>query len=205
MMVGLTKEQRKAQILATATKLFVVKGYHETKTKDIAESCGISEPVIYKHFGSKDELFLEAINSIAGETFQEISFDSETDTEVVLSSFIMNRVQKTEDGFPLFKRLLIELLENGKIRGDYFNRFLPRLANPIIKYIDHLKQQGSIKDDVPSKVIALSLAGVLIMVSIAKYLEEKNAFTEISAQELAGQMTAISLHGLLKSKEEENK
>jgi len=200
--VGLTKEQRKAQILETATRLFVVKGYHQTKTKDIAESCGISEPVIYKHFGSKDELFLEAISSIAGETFQEVSFDSETDTEVVISSFIMNRVQRIEDSFPLFKRLLIELLDNDKIRGDYFNKFLPRLANPIIKYIDYLKKQGFIKDEVPSKAIALSLVGVLIMVFMAKYLEEKSAFSDVSAQELAGQMTTITLHGLLKPKEE---
>ncbi|MGI6587411.1 MAG: TetR/AcrR family transcriptional regulator [Peptococcia bacterium] len=196
----LTKEQRKAQILETATRLFVVKGYHETKTKDIAQACGITEPVIYKHFGSKDELFLEAIVNIAGETFQEISFDREADTEVVLSSFIMNRVQKVESNFSLFKRLLIELLENKKIRGYYFNKFLPRLANPIISYVDLLKEQGHLKDEVPSKVIALALAGVLIMVSMAKYLEEESAFSEISSQELAGQMMMICLHGLLKNK-----
>lgn len=198
MMVRLTKEQRKAQILETATRLFVVKGYHETKTKDIAQACGITEPVIYKHFGSKDELFLEAIVNIAGETFQEISFDRETDTEVMLSSFIMNRVQKVEVNFSLFKRLLVELLENEKIRGYYFNKFLPRLANPIISYIDLLKEQGYLKDQAPSKVIALSLAGILLMVSMAKHLEEESAFSEISSQELAAQMTSICLHGLLK-------
>lgn len=200
----LTKEQRKAQILEMATTLFVAKGYHQTKTKDIAQACGISEPVIYKHFGSKDELFLEAIVNIAGETFNEISFDRITDTEMVLSSFIMNRVQKVEDSFSLFKRLLIELLENNKIRRFYFNKFLPRLANPIIKYVDHLKKQGQIKDEVPSKVIALSLAGILLMVSMAKYLEEESAFSEISPQDLAAQMTSITLHGLLCSKEENN-
>lgn len=200
----LTKEQRKAQILETATTLFVAKGYHQTKTKDIAQACGISEPVIYKHFGSKDELFLEAIVNIAGETFNEISFDRITDTEIVLSSFIMNRVQKVEDSFSLFKRLLIELLENKKIRRFYFKKFLPRLANPIINYVDHLKKQGQIKDEVPSKVIALSLAGILLMVSMAKYLEEESAFSDVSAQDLAAQMTAITLHGLLDSKEENN-
>jgi len=195
--VRLTKEQRKAQILEIATELFVAKGYHQTKTKDIAQACGITEPVIYKHFDSKDELFLEAIVNIAGETFQEISFDRETDTEVVLSSFVMNRVQKVEDHFSLFKRLLVELLENEKIRGYYFNKFLPRLANPIINYVDLLKEQGYLKDKVPSKVIALSLAGILLMVSMAKYLEDESAFSEISPQELAGQMLSISLHGLL--------
>jgi len=202
--VGLTKEQRKAQILETATKLFVAKGYHQTKTKAIAQACGISEPVIYKHFGSKDELFLESIVNIAGEIFQEINFDRETDTEVVLSSFVMNRVQKVEDSFSLFKRLLIELLENKKIRGYYYHKFLPRLANPIITYIDHLKKEDQIKDEVPSEVIALSLAGVLIMVSMAKYLEEESAFSEITPEDLAAQMMAINLHGLLKSKGENN-
>ena len=194
----LTKEQRKIQILEAATKLFVLKGYHETKTKDIAKACGITEPVIYKHFGSKDELFLEAIVNIAGETFQEISFDRVSDTEVVLSSFIMNKVQKVEDNFSLFKRLLVELLENGKIRDYYFNKFLPRLANPIISYVDLLKKQGYLKEGVPSKTIALALAGILIMVSIAKYLEEESAFSEITSRELAGQMLSIYLHGLLK-------
>jgi AcrR family transcriptional regulator len=196
--VRLTKEQRKAQILEIATELFVAKGYHQTKTKDIAQACGITEPVIYKHFDSKDELFLEVIVYIAGETFQEISFDRETDTEVVLTSFIMNRVQKVEDHFSLFKRLLVELLESEKIRGYYFNKFLPRLANPIINYVDLLKEQGYLKKDkIPSKVITLSLAGILLMVSMAKYLEDESAFSEISPQELAGQMLSISLHGLL--------
>lgn len=196
----LTKEQRKAQILETATKLFVENGYHETKTKDIAQACGITEPVIYKHFGSKDELFLEAIFNIAGETFQEISFDRETDTEIILLSFIMNRVHKVESNFSLFKRLLIELLENDKFRGYYYYNFLPRLAKPIISYVDLLKEQGHLKDEVPSEVIALTLAGVLIMVSMAKYLEEESAFSEMSSQELAGQMMTICLHGLLKKK-----
>ncbi|HHY06493.1 MAG TPA: TetR/AcrR family transcriptional regulator [Clostridia bacterium] len=196
----LTKEQRKAQILEMATKLFVENGYHETKTKDIAQACGITEPVIYKHFGGKDELFLEAIFNIAGETFQEISFDRETDTEIVLLSFIMNRVHKVENNFSLFKRLLIELLENDKIRGYYYYNFLPRLAKPIISYVDLLKEQGHLKDEVPSKVIALTLAGVLIMVSMAKYLEKESAFSETSSQELAEQMMMICLHGLLKNK-----
>lgn len=191
-----SKEERKAQILETAIRLFVEKGYHETKTKDIAQACRITEPVIYRHFSSKDELFLEAIVAIAGETFNEISFDCNTDTEQVITSFVLNRVEKIEHNFSLFKRLLIELLENERIRQYYFNKFLPRLAYPVIEYLDLLKEQDNIKKEVPSKVIALALVGILISVALAKYLEEDSAFSNISAQELAGQMMSMYLFGL---------
>jgi AcrR family transcriptional regulator len=199
MMLRLKKDERRAQILQIAIRLFAEKGYHETKTKDIALACEITEPVIYKHFGSKEELFLEVIDSIAGETFQELRFDNFTDTEQVITSFVKNKVENVEVNFALFKRLLTEILENEKIRNYYFNKYLPRLAYPIIGYLENLKIQGHIDKDLSSKVISLSLAGILIMVSMAKYLEGKSAFSELTSQDLAGQMLHIYLHGLLKT------
>lgn len=194
----LTKEQRRAQILEVATQIYVEKGYHDTRTKEIAQACGISEPVIYKHFRSKDELFLEVIASIAGETFNEISFDSINDTEHILTSFVLNKTEKVEKNFLLFKRLLSELLENDEIRRYYYDKYLPRIAYPLIGYLDHLKEQKLIKKDIPSKVILLGLIGILIACSLAKNLEKDSAYSEMSSKELASQMMHIYLHGLLK-------
>lgn len=195
----LTKDQRRAQILQNATRLFVERGYHATKTKDIAKECGVTEPVIYKHFNSKDQLFLEVISSIAGETFHEISFDSNSDREQMLTSFVMNRVSAVENYFPIFKRLLTELLEDEEIRRYYFDKYLPRLANPLIGYLDQLKDQGLIKTENSSKVIALSLAGILIIVSVAKYLESDTAFSDLESHDLAGQLLQMYLHGIMKN------
>ena len=196
----LTKNERRTQILEIATQIFVEKGYHDTRTKSIAEACGVTEPVIYKHFSSKEELFLEVISSIAGETFNEIIFDKNTDTGRVISSFVLNRAGKVEKTFSLFKRLLSELLENEKIRRYYYDKYLPRLAYPLIGYLDQLKEQDLIKKDIPSKVIVLGLVGILIMVSLAKNLEEKSAYSEYTTDELASQLLHIYLHGLLNQK-----
>lgn len=195
--VRLTKAERRAQILEVATKIFVEKGYHATKTKKIAEDCGVTEPVIYKHFPSKDDLFLEVIASIAGETFNEISFDSSADTEHIITSFVLNRVEKVDNNFSLFKRLLSELLENEEVRRYYFDKFLPRLAYPMIGYLDQLKEQKLIKKEIPSKVIALGLVGILLLASLAKNLERETVFSDMSHKELASQMLHIYLHGLL--------
>lgn len=175
------------------------RGYHATKTKDIAQACEVTEPVIYKHFSSKDDLFFEVIASIAGETFNEISFDLTSDTEHILTSFIMNRVEKVGNNFPLFKRLLTVLLEDEEYRRSYFAKYLPRLANPVIGYLDQLKEQQLIKTEVPSKVIALAMVGILIMDTLAKNLDNDSAFSDIPGQELAAHMLQIFLHGLLKT------
>lgn len=197
----LTKEQRKEQILEAATNIFVERGYHHTKTKDIARACGISEPVIYKHFKGKDELFLAVMSSIAGETFREINFNRRDDTEYILYSFIMNRVETVEMNFHLFKRLLAELLENEDIRRYYFENYLPRLAYPVMGYIEQLQHDDKIRKDISPLVITLALAGIFVMVALAKNLDKDSAFKDISSKNVSSQMVQIYLHGLLKSSE----
>lgn len=194
----LTKEERRKQILAAATQLFVEKGYHDTRTKEIALACSVTEPVIYKHFSSKEELFLEVIASIAGETFNDISFDSASDEEDILTSFVLNKAGRIDSNFQLFKRLLSELMENDKIRRDYYDRFLPRLAYPLVFYLDQLKAQKMIKKEIPSKVILLGLVGIMMVGSLAKNLEAKSAYSDIDSRELYRQMMHVYLHGLLK-------
>ncbi|MGI8329435.1 helix-turn-helix domain-containing protein [Actinomadura scrupuli] len=58
----LTAEARKSSILAAARRAFSETGdMSGTTIKVIAEHSGISEGVIYRHFESKDQLFLEAV------------------------------------------------------------------------------------------------------------------------------------------------
>jgi AcrR family transcriptional regulator len=194
----LSKEQRKAQILDVATRIFVEKGYYDTKTKDIAQACGVTEPVIYKHFTGKDDLFYQVLERIAGATLEEVNFNPALDTEQILISFVMNRVKILEDNFPLFKKLLIVVLRDDEFRQYYFTKFIPKLAYPVIGYLDQLKEQGVIKKDVPSSVIALALAGIFVQVSLAKGFEKDQSFYDFPTNDLVTQMLDIYLHGLLK-------
>lgn len=55
--------EKKQNILDSALKLFAQKGYPNTSTAKVAESAGVSEGLIFKHFGSKQEL-LEAVFNV---------------------------------------------------------------------------------------------------------------------------------------------
>jgi AcrR family transcriptional regulator len=58
------KAERKKQLLACAKQLFVTKGFQNTTTEKIAEAAGVTEPVLYRHFKSKQALFLEVLQEI---------------------------------------------------------------------------------------------------------------------------------------------
>ena len=50
---------RRAQILDTALKLFAQKGMAQVTTRQIAQAVGISQPSLYAHFRSADEIAAE--------------------------------------------------------------------------------------------------------------------------------------------------
>jgi len=64
----MTARDRKRAIVLAALPLFARKGFARTTTKDLAKAAGVSEPLLYRHFPSKDALYLEIQNFCCGHT-----------------------------------------------------------------------------------------------------------------------------------------
>jgi AcrR family transcriptional regulator len=54
---GVPRAEREAQIVAAATEVFGAQGFAATSVADVAARAGISKPLIYQYFGSKEGLF----------------------------------------------------------------------------------------------------------------------------------------------------
>jgi AcrR family transcriptional regulator len=52
---------RRAQLLRTASAQFAIAGLHGTTTLSVAKAAGVSEAILYAHFGDKTQLFREAV------------------------------------------------------------------------------------------------------------------------------------------------
>jgi AcrR family transcriptional regulator len=69
-MSRLKAPQRRDQLIAVATKQFAKYGYDAATTASIATSARITEPILYRHFGSKQELFIAITRSVSTKTIK---------------------------------------------------------------------------------------------------------------------------------------
>ena len=57
----LPREARRQAVLDTACRVFSRSSYRGATTAEIAREAGISEPILYRHFGSKRDLYLACL------------------------------------------------------------------------------------------------------------------------------------------------
>ncbi|MFF0344156.1 TetR/AcrR family transcriptional regulator [Kribbella sp. NPDC004875] len=62
--VRLTAAERGEEVLRAAVQAFGVSGYEGTKTDEIARMAGVSQPYVIRLFGTKQQLFLAAVQSV---------------------------------------------------------------------------------------------------------------------------------------------
>jgi AcrR family transcriptional regulator len=66
------REQREQQILDIAGAVFARAGYHLASMDEIADSAGVSKPMLYAYFGSKEGLYLAYIRRAGGELLERL-------------------------------------------------------------------------------------------------------------------------------------
>jgi AcrR family transcriptional regulator len=69
-MARLKAAARREQLIEVATKLFARNGYEATTTSDIAKNAGVTEPILYRHFKSKQELFVAIVRAVSQQTME---------------------------------------------------------------------------------------------------------------------------------------
>ena len=71
MSTRLPAAKRKEQLLDVALELFARYGYARTTTSQLAKEAGVTEPIIYRHFASKKDLFIALIERTGRETLSQ--------------------------------------------------------------------------------------------------------------------------------------
>ena len=100
--------KRKDAIVKSATELFASQGFMATTTLQIAQASRITEPLIYYHFGGKDELFTHILSmafSLYFERFDALPENSSTELDRITNLFEMQ--YQIVDDLPDMMRLIV--------------------------------------------------------------------------------------------------
>jgi AcrR family transcriptional regulator len=77
---GVARAEREAQIVEVATRVFGTSGFAATSVADVAAQAGISKPLIYNYFGSKEGLYAVCVQHAAETLTAEIERTAATGT-----------------------------------------------------------------------------------------------------------------------------
>jgi AcrR family transcriptional regulator len=72
-----TAEERREEVLAAAVEEFARAGYHGASTDAIARGAGISQPYLFRLFGSKKDLYLAAVRRCFRRTLETMQAAAE--------------------------------------------------------------------------------------------------------------------------------
>ena len=64
MSARLSGPERRQAVVETACRVFAKGSYHGSTTAQIARETGVTEPVLYRHFASKRELYLVCLDAV---------------------------------------------------------------------------------------------------------------------------------------------
>ena len=68
----LPREERRASILRGAAEAFAGSGFAHTSMEDVAASCGVTKLIIYRHFGTKEDLYRAILQQVFDRLGEEL-------------------------------------------------------------------------------------------------------------------------------------
>lgn len=84
---GVPRAEREQQIRTAAIGEFAHRGYAAASVVDIAATAGISKPLVYQYFGSKDGLYLACLHEVAGELLARLD-----EAELAVDDTVASRI-----------------------------------------------------------------------------------------------------------------
>lgn len=129
MRISKDPQERKQEILDTAMKLFLIKGYNETTMADIAKEMNVVKGLCYRYFDSKQKLFEAAMEEYV-KNFSEIFIET-----------LQDKSKPFKEKLNILSSLMIETEKNAKYKSFFHKKgneeFHETLIIKMYKYIYH--------------------------------------------------------------------
>jgi AcrR family transcriptional regulator len=143
-------EQREADIIDAATRLFASDGFHATSTRRIAAEAGVSEGTVFNYFSTKNALLLAILDEFYArltETARE-GVEKVMDTRERLLFLATNHLRELLDNQALMIRLIqVYLSVDINYYTDYKNTHIHRLNYQYTRIFDGVVREGIERGD----------------------------------------------------------
>jgi AcrR family transcriptional regulator len=187
--------ERREQVINAAKAVFIRKGFHGTKTRDLAEEAGVNEATLFLYFKSKQDIFNAAItNSLRDIVKQQMkegrAFATAPREQKGRIGIQANReiLESVAEMYPL---LVASLFADGEIGRDVYRRDI----YPMVKRLRAAtKVSFDLDDDAQAEFVALAAFGL----SFSMLLHHELLGAKIDMDKTAERIANLLLFGAFK-------
>ena len=150
------KSPSELKIINAAIKNFAEKGYHNTKTKDIAKDAGLAEGTIFRYYKTKEELltklyplaFQLAMPRMANDLVKMVEKQPKMDAGTMACVILKDRVGLILMNRKFFKAIIPEILYRTELREKIRDIMQEKIEETLKKiYEDRINNKEAIAVD----------------------------------------------------------
>jgi len=190
-------DERQSEIIRVAVDLAAEKGVDGVTTQDMADAMQVTQGTIFKHFATKDDIWVGAMQWIRDRLMSVLEKAAAQATDPLDA---IERMFFAHIGFiarhPAIPRVLFSDLlhrKNSKLR-ELVQAIISGYENKIANFLDAAKQQGMVSPELDSKSAAVLYIGMIqgLVMQVSIFGGKRTLLDE------AKKTFPIYLHGIAK-------
>lgn len=192
---AVSREQRRADVLAAAAGLFASRGYAATTVREVAEAAGILGGSLYYHFDSKESMADEILSGFLAEMWADYDAvigagldPEETFRRLIVASF--RCIDRHRPAVTIYQKETAHLAENP--RFAYLLESRRKFRQMWLTVLDKGVMEGVFRADLDTG-LAYRFIRDTVWLAASWYRHDG----PLSADEIARQYITMTLHGIL--------
>jgi AcrR family transcriptional regulator len=183
----------RTRILNAAMELFAKKGYAGSSIREICGSAGVTKPVLYYHFRSKEQLYHELMLDIFNQTRKNLlrisSFKGSLRERLI--SYVVSEFRNSRKD-PNSVRLLFRMMFSPE--GEYppfnFVQEFQRERRTVAGFIRETVNQGCVQDP---ELVSTALMGMMLIEILEYFFTGRRTLTRHKAEKLVDLLLPTAL------------
>lgn len=192
---------RKEQILVAAGELFARKGFAGTTTRELASAAGLNEALLFRHFGSKEEIYWAVLEQRCrlgeGRRRMERRIE-EGGSDFELFAGIAEDILERHREMPQLMRLfLFSALESHSLSDRMFRTYSAQFFETLAAHIEKRKIDGAFRADVNPLLAARGFIGMIFYHHMVQNIFGGKQYQSFDPKQVADALAEIWLRGVV--------
>jgi AcrR family transcriptional regulator len=194
----LSGNERREQIIRTATELFSRNGFRGVTMRQLAEKAGISEAMIYHHFPSKEALYdamLQDKLEHSKHLYYPLEAANAKKDRVVLETIIGNFLREVTKDTSYVRMLLYSALEGHEFARKVVDGPLQDFYGFLGSYLEKRMGNGAMKS-ISGQMAARLLVGMAYYATLLRELYHDPGIQDVDVEDLKNMIVDLFCEGI---------